>query len=76
MATDAVDFRGAVGTLFDTGWAGQTDIAWPGKDFTQPDDQSSWVRLTIIESDTRQYEIGCPTNQYREAGLAGDPKRK
>lgn len=69
MATDAVDFRAAVGTLFNTGWAGATPIAWPGRDFEPPADLASFVRMTIIESDSRQIEIGHTTNQYREVGL-------
>jgi hypothetical protein len=70
MATDSVDFRGAVGTFFAAGWGTTTPIAWPGRDYAPPASQSSWVRLTVIESDTRQHEIGTVSqNQYRESGL-------
>lgn len=70
MSTDAVDFRGAVGTLFDTGWAGATPVAWPNRDFKPPSDQKThWVRMSIFEADSRQHEIGCPTPQFREEGL-------
>jgi hypothetical protein len=69
MSTDAVDFRGAVGTFFDTGWAATTPIAWPGRDYTPPSNGASWVRLSITESDTNQIEIGAPCPQHREAGL-------
>lgn len=70
MATDAVDFRGAVGTFFSTAWAGTTPVAWPGRDFDIPTDYSSWVRMSIFESDTRQIEIGTPNNMhFRESGV-------
>ena len=69
MSTDSLDFRGAVGTFFNTEWGVTTTIAWPGRDFDPPINGDSWVRLSIIESDTRQTEIGHPDAQVRELGL-------
>jgi len=64
-----VDFRAAVGTLFDTGWASATPIAWQGRSFEPAKDDTSWVRLSILESDTFQHEIGSTNVQQREVGL-------
>lgn len=69
MSTDAVDFRGAIGAFFAAGWGTTTEVAWPGRDYTPPTDQTSWVRMSIIESDTFQHEIGTPCPQFREVGL-------
>lgn len=69
MSTDSVDFRGATGTFFNTGWASATPVSWPGRDFSPPTDGSSWVRFTISEGESFQHEMGKVEVQFRDVGL-------
>ena len=68
MGSGVADERSAIGTLFNTAW-GSTNptipVAWPNRPFTPP--AGSWVRLTIVGSDSKAVEIG-PRSQERRTG--------
>ena len=66
MGSGVADERSAIGTLFNTAWGSTTPVAWPNRPFIPP--AASWVRLTIVGSDTKALEIG-PRSQERRTGL-------
>lgn len=62
----AVLLREAVGTMFSAGWTA-TPIAWPNRPFEPPD--GAWVRVTFLDGQTFQAEIGGSVNQDRKTGF-------
>ena len=66
----AVDERTAIGTLFNAEWdSDTTPIAWPNRNFTPPQN-NSWVRLSILQGEPFQIEIGSANcNQHRSPGF-------
>lgn len=65
MGSGVVDERTAIGTLFSTAWGNTTPVAWPNRPFSPP--AGSWVRLTIVGSDSFPVELG-PRSQERRTG--------
>lgn len=65
-----VDERTAIGTLFNTNWdSTTTPVAWPNRNFTPPQN-NSWVRLSILQAEPSQIEIGSrDCNQHRHPGF-------
>lgn len=58
----------AVNTLFNEGMEGVASIAYQNKAFT-PEPKESWVRLTVLEGDSNQVEIGDPAKYHRRSGI-------
>lgn len=50
-------------------WADATPIAWPNVNFTPPNPQSSWIRLSISDGDSNQMELGSNPATIRYAGI-------
>ena len=56
-------------TKFITVWTDQTTIAFPNSEFNPPNlDTGEWCRLTIVDGEQRQLNIGAATNTFRDTG--------
>ncbi len=64
----SVEENTAIRTLFNTGWASATPIAYENEPFDPPDDES-YVSLVIRPDDAFQNEIGSTMVQFRHPGL-------
>ena len=64
----SVDENTAIRTLFNTGWASATEIAYENEPFTPPKD-ASFVKLFIKPDDAFQHEIGSTKVTFRHPGL-------
>jgi hypothetical protein len=64
----SVEENTAIRTLFNTGWAGATPVAYENEKFTPPDD-ASFVKLFIKPDDAFQHEIGSTQVTFRQPGL-------
>ncbi len=64
----SVDENTAIRTIFNTGWAGATPIAYENEKFTPPDD-AAYVSLVVRPDDAFQHEIGATKVTFRQPGL-------
>lgn len=64
----SVEENTAIRTLFNTGWAGATAIAYENEPFTTPDD-ASFVKLFVKPDNAFQHEIGSENVTFRHPGL-------
>jgi len=64
----SVDENTAIRTLFNTGWASATAIAYENEPFTPPKN-ASFVKLFIKPDDAFQHEIGSTKVTFRHPGL-------
>lgn len=63
------DERDAICSRFEAHWASRTPLAWPNRGFAVPPERE-WIRLTILDGDTRQVSIGSPgANIHRHSGV-------
>lgn len=58
----------AIRTLFNTGWAGATPVAYENEPFTPPAD-AAYVALIVKPDDAFQHELGGPGTYFRHPGL-------
>ncbi len=58
----------AIRTLFNTGWAGATPVAYENEPFTPPDD-AAYAVLSIKTDPAFQIEMGSVQVQHRHPGL-------
>lgn len=58
----------AIRTLFNTGWAGATPVAYENEAFTPPAD-APYVSLSIKPDDAFQHEMGSTQVTFRHPGL-------
>lgn len=63
-----VEENTAIRTLFNTGWAGATPIAYENEVFTPPQD-APYVSLVVRPDDAFQHEIGSTRVTFRHPGL-------
>lgn len=64
----SVEENTAIRTLFNTGWAGATPIAYENEVFTPPAN-ASFVKLFVKPDTAFQYEIGSTKVTFRHPGL-------
>lgn len=64
----AVRENTAIRTLFNTGWAGATPVAYENEPFTPPAD-AAYVALIVKPDDAFQHELGGPGTYFRHPGL-------
>ncbi len=64
----SVEENTAIRTLFNTGWAGVTPIAYENEVFTPPQD-APYVSLVVRPDDAFQHEIGSTKVTFRQPGL-------
>ena len=64
----AADENTAIRTLFNTGWASATPVAFENEEFTPPD-EGSYASFVIRPDDASQYEIGSTKVTFRAPGL-------
>lgn len=64
----AVEENTEIRTLFNTGWAGATPVAYENERFTPPAD-ASFVKLFVKPDDAFQHEIGSTQVTFRQPGL-------
>ena len=56
-------------SFFNTGWGGETAVAWPDTEFKPPSNES-WVRFDCRENDGFQASAGSPgNNRFRHTGF-------
>lgn len=56
-------------TRFAAQWGSTTTIAYANAEFRPPAADTSWVRLTILDSESDQVSMGGNTNFYRHPGM-------
>jgi|SRR6185369_2609672 len=54
--------------LYDA-WGSTTPIAWPNKEFTPPNPQAPWIRLSINDGEANQINLGSTPSTIRYFGI-------
>lgn len=63
-----VEENTAIRTIFNTGWAGATPVAYENEKFTPPAD-AAYASLVVRPDTAFQHEMGSPQVQFRHPGL-------
>lgn len=58
----------AILSYFETEWAEETPVCWPNDPFNIPS-EASWVRITVLNANSRPASLGGTTKMYRHNGI-------